>query len=1127
MSKTNGSLDRTLPQYKNLFIETLGVDGNWSRYQDEDVALNTRSSTTADSIVRPEVEELPSSALPAEELAYGSDIALLLQPDDAILSGHDAPVPKGHLSSNHTDTHPDHVFTDQQLYNFDSTLSADLDPLGAPHFDLLHDNDPFASSGFDDAQLLPGLPENQPDCPHLWVPFTPQYTIMESPFFQLQTAVLATPLRGSFDALSLRDVGADAAREDKTLGLSQTSPKSLVQSLLQDATKILVSNSMPDEVSRLPNPNDVLDTLSSLIPWDMQQGGSGMTDEVANRKSSTDSDFDTPFFSALLYSIANGFAGLRNIPSGAILTMLKKHRHMSSRLIDCLKSCQPAQAKCLADNLFRAAVEACDEEAVILIRQTARHLQIKIDPNEIVCKHGNKDRRYTPIELAAKFRHLGIVNILLAAEADVNKTYDEKSHQEHGALEFAIRKWGKFEPVDITLVRTILQCHAEVRVPLVEAAVRWGQADVLHELFSRFPPAGHRKCFENSTMLVDVCRYLTNDLSMYIIERVLGYCKSEKCMRCSADHQQLMGEILCSAVIRENVKLVDFLLPRTTIKQGGLVAAVRKGNRDLIDLFSVHGATLDGSATYLDQWATSKYGPNFCPPTTPLAEAVRSEDQALILEFETMGALSHLGQKNHFEAVMFAAAEVGDCEYVKKLLNLVPEKRGTHLTPPLIVAIRNNKTEAALLLLHSGADVNEKRSWPGPGPALHEALKTRNRAIVDAILEANVDVNGHTRNHDLETPVMDLAGRWGDIHVIKDLILMGADLNAGRKTTALTAAVKSGNTELVKLLLNSGASPSSRSGFGVTPLTAAIQNGDNDMIQLLLCNGAEVADEGAFSLAIEQDPEVFDTLLEAYSMKYPSKKLGFGGSLLITAVRKGDTALLDRLLAAGFDANSLCHRQGGLMTPVAAAITHAKATDQNMALLRTIIQHGDPNSIVRRPYARGIEKGAPLQTALLVAIDTRSEPIVKLLLEAGADVHRPARRGLKRTPLQRACEIGSFKIVKLLLEYQANVNEAPADRDGATALQLTAVGGSIKIAELLLSQGALVHGAAAKVGGRSALEGAAENGCVEMIRVLWDTVAGTNLGFTPEQINKAKNSALQHGHRGCVDYLNSLLLASH
>jgi ankyrin repeat protein len=587
-----------------------------------------------------------------------------------------------------------------------------------------------------------------------------------------------------------------------------------------------------------------------------------------------------------------------------------------------------------------------------------------------------------------------------------------------------------------------------------------------------------------------------------------------------------MEEILCSAVIRENVKLVNILLPHTTIKQGGLVAAVRKRNRDLIDLFFLHGATVGGSATYLDKWPSSNYDPDFCPPCTPLAEAVRSEDQALILEFESMEALSHLGQEDHFEAVVFAAAEVGDCEYITKLLNLVPEKRGTYLTPPMIVAIRNNKTEAALLLLHSGADVNQYNGWPEPEPALQEALKTRNRAIVDAILDANVNVNFQTPVNS-QTPVMELAGTWGDIHVIKDLILMGAELDAGLRTTALTAAVVSRNTELVEVLLDSGASPSSRSRFGVTPLTAAVQNGDHDMIQLLLSNGAEVADGGALFLATEQDPEVFDTILQAYSIRYLSKKLGFGGNMLITAVRKGDATLLERLLAAGFDANSFSQEKDVLMTPLGAAIMHAKRADQDMALLRTMIQHGDPNSIVRKPYDSGIERGESLQTALLVAIDTRSERIVRLLLEAGADVHRPARRGVKRTPLQRACEIGSFKTVKLLLEYQANVNEAPADRNGATALQLTAVGGSIKIAELLLSQGALVHAAAAKVGGRSALEGAAENGCVEMIRVLWDTVAGTNPGFTPEQINKAKNRALQHGHRGCADYLDSLSSASH
>ena len=76
---------------------------------------------------------------------------------------------------------------------------------------------------------------------------------------------------------------------------------------------------------------------------------------------------------------------------------------------------------------------------------------------------------------------------------------------------------------------------------------------------------------------------------------------------------------------------------------------------------------------------------------------------------------------------------------------------------------------------------------------------------------------------------------------------------------------------------------------------------------------------------------------------------------------------------------------------------------------------GDPNGIVSKPVS-GDDEVKPLETALIVAIKTKNEQMVQLLLSYGAEVHRPAQRGLKRTPLQQACEIGSFKIVKLLLD---------------------------------------------------------------------------------------------------------------
>lgn len=105
--------------------------------------------------------------------------------------------------------------------------------------------------------------------------------------------------------------------------------------------------------------------------------------------------------------------------------------------------------------------------------------------------------------------------------------------------------------------------------------------------------------------------------------------------------------------------------------------------------------------------------------------------------------------------------------------------------------------------------------------------------------------------------------------------------------------------------------------------------------------------------------------------------MGFGRSLLTTAVRKGDAALLNRLLAAGSDANSLSRRKSSNLTPLDAAIIHTKRADPDKALLRAIIQYGDPKSIVWKacslkieegvPYSINIEKGVPLKTALLVA----------------------------------------------------------------------------------------------------------------------------------------------------------------
>ena len=981
-------------------------------------------------------------------------------------------------------------------------------------------------------------------------PLIPQYWAWDSPFFQLQVAGSVRPVQGfPFLFQSPENIGAGHEWNSSLTNASQNSPKILVQSLLQDAREILRDNSLSGEVANLPDPDDVLDSLLSLLPEDQSQDNSGQTVELTTR----DVIFDSTFHRALLFSIVNGFAGLRNVPSGSILRMLRKQHQMSSRLFDILRSCPPIFAKSLADNLFRAAVEACDEQAVILILQATRNSPNAIIPNDIACKFGSDSRLYTPIELAAKFGHLGIVRTLLAANADVNKTYEREEHLGRGALELAVLGYGISGVVDMELVRTLLDCHAEVRVVLIRAAIGGGQANLISELISRLPPASHRSCFENDTILRYITQYLQNTLATRLIKQIFNYCQAENCMLCPKDYSELMDTILSKAAMRGNHELVKFLLGYTTNRHEALSAAVRNGSRELIDLLLKNGASVGGPIHYLDG------GPY--APTTPLAEAIRSKNNDLVQEFENLGALSYLNQERHFEAAIIAAAEVGDCFYLQKLLERVPERRGTYLAQALSVAIRIDETEAALILLDAGANVSKRESYTRGRPhdsfVLFDALRTKNKAVVEKILESDVDVNanedlGYARHYS----VMELAGRWGDIPIIEDLIFMGANIDVGEDVTALGAAVKSKNRVLVDLLIKHGASPGKCSESDNYPLNGAVINADHDMILLLVSNGADPANHEAFLSAIRpnkssegsedsegsensedsEDSEgsedsqksedsmvnqgTLKVLLELFTARYPQGKKGFGADLLIAAIEEGDATLFSNLLMAKMDVNSFTTGSHEGVTALGFAISYRNGKEPGL-VQQLLNAGGDPNGIVSKPWSLHDEV-KPLETALMVAIKTKNEQMVQLLLNNGADVHQPARRGMKRTPLQQACETGSFKIVKLLLDKGANVNEPPAERGGGTSLQLAAISGSIKIAKLLLNHGASVHAPPAKVNGRSAFEGAAEYGRLEMLWELWVAGVGHGQGFSREQIERAISLAEREGHRGCVEYIASL-----
>ena len=360
---------------------------------------------------------------------------------------------------------------------------------------------------------------------------------------------------------------------------------------------------------------------------------------------------------------------------------------------------------------------------------------------------------------------------------------------------------------------------------------------------------------------------------------------------------------------------------------------------------------------------------------------------------------------------------------------------------------------------------------------------------------------------------MELAGSWGHVPIIQDLLSLGADINAGLETTALSEAVRSRNMALVKLYLSHGADPNLCATNGRTPLQMAIEIGDDDMIRELLLAGADPTSGFTFFTALEKNQAALDILFSRGFNRLPSRNRGFGGELLVWAIYENDSSL-NRMLEAGFDINAFGENAFKNLTALGAAIIHHKGSE--LALVSKLLNHGgNPNSIVQ---------AKPRETALMTAIRTRSERMVSLLsllISREADVNRPAKKGVKRTPLQLACEIGSFKMVQLLLENGALPNDEPADRSGATALQLAAISGSVKITQELLDRGADVHAQPAKVSGQTALEGATEHGCLEIIHVLCNASQ-----FPVRQAEIARDITQRKGHRGCAEFITFCLSKS-
>jgi ankyrin repeat protein len=780
------------------------------------------------------------------------------------------------------------------------------------------------------------------------------------------------------------------------------------------------------------------------------------------------------------------------------------------------------------DNLFRAAIESKDE---LVVQQLLEHQLV--DVNNTVCFF--KKQGYTPLERAASLEAFGLIQLLIRSGADVHKTYHRKGditthlidrligavrEEQYGHLSSAVvASTDLIKTVDVLLKAGTTATAGN----FIHAGNTFAGYDLAYRLSLSILPSAHQSFFKvlADTYYSDdpmqqfespieiVARYSDDRHASMITLHMIKLCEVARCNECLSKHLEEVEQAAVSAAERGHSKLIHILIDHVPSFTRIFSASIRSKRSDLVDLIISRTPKLDPPAHSLGRHHSPM---NTLDQTTPLAEAVRAENENLINHLEAAGGLKNLHERSRFEPLIIAASQAGNIPYIEKLLALANSSSHPLRISGLAIklAIENHHTDVAGMLLANGAML----------PSLSSALKSHNALLVRAMLNIRVShIDGYEWMKAIE---------WGEASIISSLISynisFSTDFGQFPFTGFCIMCMERDEIALFRKFVDSG--------FGSTReeidscLQAAVKMGHFEMVGYLLDIGANPLHAGAFKMAIIDRPDMVPLLLEKPKLRQAVPKC-MGACVLdsIMDERPGNIEALEALLETGavnfIRLEEVDEDSNTGFTPLGLALSRLSGCfDKRLSIVKRLLQAGsDPDSVARAEYL-------VTHTGLMLAIETGREDVVSLLITHGANVNKEPAFGTKRTPLQYAAELGNLDMVRLLLGRGANVNGEPSLHGGGTALQFAAISGNCNIAVELLGHGAQLDMLPSKVDGRWPLEAAAEHGRLDMIQFLWKVrqtdPALVVSGFDRRHCLRAMNFAGETGHLGCRDLISEL-----
>lgn len=306
--------------------------------------------------------------------------------------------------------------------------------------------------------------------------------------------------------------------------------------------------------------------------------------------------------------------------------------------------------------------------------------------------------------------------------------------------------------------------------------------------------------------------------------------------------------------------------------------------------------------------------------------------------------------------------------------------------------------------------------------AFYRAIRANDLLAIDALIASGGDVNA--RGVQGITPLMDAAS-LGSVDAMRRLIAAGASVDARNDlgATALMWAVR--EMPKVRLLVEQRADVNASSKTGRTPLLlAAMSDESADVVRFLMAKGADtratdrVGMTALHAAANANDTETVRLLLDA-SPDVNAKDAG-DFTPLMNAAMNGNTAVARMLLARGARARDVSGR-GDMKTHTAAMVKNGRVALSDF-------------------------------TALHIASVTGPPELVKLLIDAGADLEAREGRGMTPLVLSVAADHANPEIVKLLMSAGASLDAR--DPSNETALDWAQKYGNTTIVAALKKAGA-------------------------------------------------------------------------